>query len=60
MWSHLGARNLVSLQQMAALAEIDRRIKQDWENGYGPDVDALLERRHDLKRCLEDQTRRDR
>lgn len=49
----MGARNLVTLQQIAAVKEIDRRIQEDWANGYGPDVDRLLERRLELKRSIE-------
>ena len=48
MRSHLGARNLISLQQLAAIKEIDERIRKDWQDGYGNDVDVLLERRHSL------------
>lgn len=53
MWSQLGARNLVSLQQLAAIKQIDRLIAEAWADGYGPEADALLERRFELKRCLD-------
>lgn len=53
MRSQLGARNLVSLQLVCAIRQIDRRIAEAWAGGYGPEVDALLERRFELKRCLE-------
>lgn len=53
MWSQLGARNLLSLQQIAAIKELDRRIAEAWAGGYGPEADALLDRRYELKRCLE-------
>jgi hypothetical protein len=53
MWSQLSARSLVSLQQLAAIREIDRRIAEAWRDGYGPEADALLERRFALKWCLE-------
>jgi hypothetical protein len=48
MSNHLPARNLISLQQMAAIKMIDRRIAENWEQGYGIDVDALLDARLEL------------
>jgi hypothetical protein len=54
MWTHLGARNLIALQQVAAIKQLDREIAEDWANGYGPDVDEKLERRLELKRQIED------
>lgn len=54
MWSHLGATNLLALQRKAAIEELDRRIRDDWQHGYGVDVDDLLERRHELKRLIDE------
>ena len=51
--THLPARNLLSLQQMAAIATIDRQIPKDWAAGYGLDVDKLLERRKRLKDAVD-------
>jgi hypothetical protein len=55
MWTHLGARNLIALQQVAAIKQLDREIAEDWANGYGPDVDEKLERRLELKRQIDQQ-----
>jgi hypothetical protein len=55
MWTHLGARNLIALQQVAAIKQLDREIAEDWANGYGPDVDDKLERRLELKREIDRQ-----
>lgn len=35
-------------QYVAALKLIDQRIRELWLEGYGVDVDVLLERRHAL------------
>lgn len=51
-WDHLPVNNLIGLQQIAALKLIDRQIAEDWAEGYGPDVDALLERRKRLMDAL--------
>ena len=56
MWSHLSPRNLLALQRKAAIEELDRRIRDDWQHGYGLDVDELLERRHKLQ-CLIDEAK---
>jgi len=53
MWTHLGARNLIALQRLAAIAQLDREIAEDYANGYGVDADAKLERRLELKRMME-------
>lgn len=52
MWDHLPVRNLMDMQRMAAIKTIDRQILEDWENGYGADVDLLLERRHSLVEAM--------
>jgi hypothetical protein len=52
MWDHLPVRNLMMMQRLAALKTIDRQITVDWENGYGKDVDLLLERRHSLVEAM--------
>lgn len=56
VWSHLSPRNLLALQRKAAIEELDRRIRDDWQHGYGLDVDELLERRHKLQ-CLIDEAK---
>ena len=53
MWDHAPVRNLVTLQQIAAIASIDRQIVEDWRGGY--DVDPLLERRLSLMEHLRRQ-----
>ena len=45
--------NLVTLQQIAAIAMIDRQIAKEWQGGY--DVDPLLERRLSLMEHLRRQ-----
>jgi hypothetical protein len=47
------ARNLITMQQIAAIALIDRQIAEDWRSGY--DVDPLLERRLSLMEHLRRQ-----
>jgi hypothetical protein len=49
---HSPVHNLISLQAMAALKQLDVQIAKDWEEGYGVDVDRLLECRHRLVRQL--------
>jgi hypothetical protein len=44
----------MALQQIAAIASIDRQIPKDWEAGYGPEVDELLERRKRLKDSVDE------
>lgn len=56
MWTHLGARNLVMLQQVAAIKQLDREIAEDFAAGYGPDADEKLERRLVLQRLIEKGT----
>jgi hypothetical protein len=51
---HLPVRNLLALQQMAAIATIDRQIPKDWEAGYALDVDDLLERRKRLTDAVDE------
>ena len=53
MRDHAPVHNLVSLQQIAAIASIDRQIAEDWRGGY--DVDPLLERRLALMEHLRRQ-----
>ena len=53
MWDHAPVNNLVTLQQIAAIASIDRQIAEDWRGGY--DVDPLLERRLSLMEHLRRQ-----
>jgi len=50
MWDHAPVHNLVTMQQIAAIALIDRQIAEDWRGGY--DVDPLLERRLSLMEHL--------
>ena len=53
MWDHAPVHNLITMQQIAAIASIDRQIAEDWRGGY--DVDALLERRVSLMEHLRRQ-----
>ena len=50
---HVPAHNLLALQQIAAIATIDRQITKDWEAGYGLEVDELLDRRKRLKDAVD-------
>ena len=54
MWTHLGARNLIALQRLAAIAQLDREIAEDHAQGYGVDCDEKLGRRLELKRLIEE------
>lgn len=54
MWSYLTPRNLISIQREAAIRELDRRIAEEHAAGYGVDVDRLLERRHELRRSIDE------
>jgi hypothetical protein len=45
-------RNIVDLQRMAAIKKLDRQIAKDHADGYGSDVDALLDRRSALMEYL--------
>jgi hypothetical protein len=45
-------RNIYDLQRMAAIKTLDRQIAKDHAEGYGSDVDALLERRSALMEYL--------
>jgi len=54
MWTHLGARNLIALQRLAAIAQLDREIAEDHAQGYGVDADEKLDRRLELKRLIEE------
>lgn len=41
VWDSLPVRNLISLQQIAAIKTLERRIAQDARDGY--DTDDLLD-----------------
>ena len=45
-------RNIYDLQRMAAIKTLDRQIAKDYADGYGSDVDDLLERRSALMEYL--------
>jgi hypothetical protein len=46
LWNHIGPRNLIHLQQIAALKLLERRISEDHAAGYC--VDELLDQRAEL------------
>lgn len=54
MWDHLTARNLIGLQQVAAIKQLDREIAEDYAAGYAVDADEKLERRLELKRRIDE------
>jgi len=56
MWDHLPVRNLIGLQQIAAIKKIDEQIIEAWNDGCGVEVDRLLDRRSQLM----DQVKRSR
>jgi len=54
LWNHIPVRNLIAMQQMAALKELERKIAKDHADGYGKDVDEHLERYFRLLNALKE------